>query len=264
MRRPPVILALYFVLLMAIPPVVLQAAITVTEKYVGATTAAAASYTTDSGGGTGPLPAAVGSSPFSIAAGSILVCGNVRSGATPSTVALTYDSVAMTQLTTAVFDTTYGYSVYWVVGPRSSSHVSIAVAGSLNGTGVACYEVAGVNTGTPVIQAKESGTPASQSDHTITMDSPRTANSVLFSWIAFSSQPATVTEEYAGVAASSILYSSPNTRAKMQWDIGGSDITPVWTSSSNALSMHYGVEIAVAAAAGGTKPQMLMLGVGEQ
>jgi hypothetical protein len=130
--------------------------------------------------------------------------------------------------------------------------------------GLACYEVTGVDTGNPIIQDQVSGAPSSTMNHTVTMDGARTAGSVLFSWIAFSSQPTTVTEEYTGVAAASVLYSSPNTRAKMQWDIGGSDITPLWVSSSNSLSMHYAVEIAMAAASGGAKPHGLLLGVGER
>jgi hypothetical protein len=264
MTRPPVILAVVCLLLLAIPPVVLQAAITVTEKYVGATTANTSSYTTNIGG-TGPLTAAVGSAPFSIAAGSILLCGNVRtSGGTVGTVTLTYDGDAMTQLTTSTFDTNAGYSVYYIVGPRASSHVDITPSAAANGMGLACYEVAGVDTGSPVIQVKESGTPVNQTTHTITMDGPRTGNSVLFSWIAMSSQPTTITEEYTGVAASSVLYSTPSTRAKMQWDINGSDITPTWVTSANAFSMHYGVELAMASAGGGSKPQGLLLGVGER
>jgi hypothetical protein len=260
MRRPPVLLAVVCLLLLAIPPVVLQAAVVVTEKYAGTSTAATASYTTNVGG-TGPLTAVAGSGPFSIASGSILYCALVWSGATPGTVSLSYDGDTMTQLTTTTFDTTKGMSTHYIVGPRASSHVQITPSSSPNGMGLTCYEVAGVNTGSPVIQSKSGN--ATLTSHSVTMDSPRTANSVLFHWLAVEGSPSFVTVEYTGVGTS-LTYTSPSTRAKMQWDIGGADVSPLITTDVNVVSAMYAVEFAEAVAAGGgSKPQGLMLGVGE-
>jgi multisubunit Na+/H+ antiporter MnhE subunit len=259
MKRPPVLLAVVCLLLLAIPPVVLQAAVSVTEEYAGTTTAAAASYTTNIGG-TGPLTLAAGAAPFSIAAGSILYCGVVWSGATPGTVSLSYDGDTMTQLTTTTFDTTKGMSTHYIVGPRTSSHVQITPSSSPNGMGLACYEVAGVNTGSLVIQSKSGN--GTLTPHTVTMDGPRTANSVLFHWVAVEGVPS-FTAEYSG-AGTGLTYSSPSTRGKMQWDIGSADITPLITTDVNVVSARYAVEFAEASASAGAKPSMLMLGVGEQ
>jgi hypothetical protein len=261
MKRPPVLLALCVLLLLAIPPVVLQAAIVVTEKYVGDTSASAVSYTTNVGG-TGPMTAEAGSGPFSIATGSLLHCGVVWTGTTPGTVSLTYDGDTMTQIATTTFSTGYAVSVHYITGPRASSHVQITPSNTLTGIGLACYEVAGVDTGSPVIQSK--GATIAQgvtNQHTLTMDSPRTPNSVLFHWLGVDGSPTFNTVEYDFI--SSLTYGTPSTRGFMQWDIGGSDITPLITTNTNNASGNYAVEFAQASAGGGTKPSMLMLGVGE-
>jgi hypothetical protein len=263
MRRPPVLLALVCLLLLAIPPVVLRAAITVNELYVGTTSAnAAATYTSDEGGGTGPLVPSVGESPFEIASGSLLLCGVVwSSGISIGTMSLVHDGDTMTSPATTTFSSgTYAISLHYVAGPQSSSHVVLTPSGSPNGVGLACYEVTGVDTGDPVIQFK-SGTSTGTS-HTVTMDAPRTSDSVLFHWLGNEGLPSFPPPEYSGVG-SGLSYSSPNSRGKMQWDINGTDITPTITSSSNVIAANHAIELAMATATGVT-PQMLMLGVGER
>jgi hypothetical protein len=260
-KRPPVLLALCVLLLLAVPPVVLQAAIVVTEKYVGFTSVATSSYTTNVGG-TGPLTATTGTVPFSLPAGSLLYCAVVwTTGSTPGTVSLTYDGDTMTPSATTTYNTTDGVSAHYVIGPRASSHVQITPSGSPNGIGLACYEVAGVDTGSPVIQTKALAL-GSTSSHTLTMDSPRTPNSVLFHWLGIDASPTFNSVEYSGVGTS-LDYGTPSTRGKMHWDIGGSDITPLITTNTSPPSGNYAVEFAQASAGVGTKPQGLMLGVGE-
>jgi hypothetical protein len=260
MRRPPVLLALVCLLLLAIPPVVLRAAITVTEKYVGATTTNATSYSTDSGG-TNPLTAAAGSAPFSIASDALLVCGVAWSSSVTPTPALVHDSVTLDSTGGVNFDTGVFVKVYYRSGPLASSHVSMSAGSTMTGVTIACYDVAGANVGAPILQT-EIGEDDATTTHSITMDGARTANSVLMHWLGHNGVGGLASVEYGAVGTAS-TYSSPSMFGRMQWDIGGADITPLMTSSNAVNSGQVAVEIAVASASG-TKPQMLMLGVGEQ
>jgi hypothetical protein len=264
MRRPPVLLALVALLLLAIPPVVLQAAITVTEVYVGSvTTNTSGAYTTDSGG-TNPLTSAAGSSPFSIASGSLLMCGVAFTGTAPVLVTVTHDSTSLTSVgLPGQFEADYYAPVYYASGPLASSHVSIDVTtGTATGMGIACYEIAGVSVGSPIIQTKSSSGVNDATAHTITLDGARTANSALMYWGAWNGAVGTLTPEY-GAEGTAVSYATPDVRGKMQWDIGGADTTPLWTTGNVLDSGLSAIEIAVASATTG-KAQMLMLGVGEQ
>jgi hypothetical protein len=261
MRRPPVLLALVCLLLLAIPPVVLRAAITVTEMYVGGVTTNASSYTSNSGG-TNPLTGSAGSSPFAIATGAVLLCGVTWSDSdAPDSPVLVHDGTTLTASLGVSYESGVAAKLYYAAGPLASSHVSFTVSEAQTGMGVACYEVAGADVSSPILQEK-AGEDDDTTGHSITMDDARTTGAVLFHWTAANAAVGTRTPEYAGIG-SLAQYDSPSARGVMQWDIGGSDTTPLMTTANVVDSGQVAIEIAIAPT-GGTKPQMLMLGVGEQ
>lgn len=246
------LLSLLFLIAVLSPQLVEARAITVTEKMSGGfgaatgSTSNTASYTT--------------SDTFSLAANEIGICfvHNTDTG-TAGDIAdqpsLTHNSVAWTIITTQTYtaNQTGRVSVFWKAGPQGNSAVTTDYSGdNQTGNSILCYAAAGADLTTPVIQAQE-GTASGTTVHTLTMDDSLTANSVLFMAIGVQ-ESETWTPEFVNVGTEA-TYSTPGTETLVQWDINGSDTTPLFSSGSNAVSGMVAVEIAQASGGGATTPK---------
>jgi hypothetical protein len=259
MRRPSfavLVASLLAVVGLVVPMQVrLLAAITVTEKMTGGFGAGAGSTTNSTGYTT--------SDTFSIASGAIGLCFLQSSDAdTAEDYASVMRGSAFTKIDTQLFTASSlgRVSAWWVAGPIADGPLSMSVVGGADaqtGYMAICYEVAGVNTATPILQSKI-GNDTTQTNHTLTMTNARTANSALF-FFAGAQAALTWTAEYAGVGTEA-AYATPTVEGRVQWDIGGADITPNWATASATTGM-IAVEIDIAGAAASNCSRSL-LGVG--
>ena len=230
-----------------------QAAITVVEQLAEAQTADNdASWTS------------VGT--FDIANGATGVCFvfNTDAAGGLTTPTLTGGSVTTWNVTENVpFSTiatpTAKITTFYGLGTGAAAATVTASFSADNQTSVGwnCFELAGAHTSTPFIQDKSGSTDAATS-HTVTIDSARSSGSALLFGILVSGT-AGFTAEYSGLGTET-SNTTPATEWVVQWDIGGSDTTPLWTTSASEEAGYVAVEIAVAAAAS-TSPRGTLTGV---
>jgi hypothetical protein len=251
----PLLVALLCLTYFAVPTFA-RRVITVTEKMSGGFGAGA--------GSTSNLSTYTTSDTFELAADTVGLCfvGHGDSDAAETIGTFTHNSVTWTEITTQLYTGTsiQRITAFWKAGAQASSAVAVAITGAdaQIGMAIACYEVAGADTTTPVIQFQE-GALATVTAHTITMDGGRTDNSVLVFGLSASTNE-TWTPEYAGVGTNDIVVSAPDIEMVVQWDIDGADTTPLITSGTTSTSGMIAVEIAVAGAAAATAKGLLLMG----
>jgi hypothetical protein len=253
MRRRLLIIGV-LVVLWAVPAPA-RRAVTVTEKLVMSTSDPGVNYDT---GDAKTWTMHAGSSTFALASDEVGLCFTAHQDAdtVEAVASLTHNGVGWAQIASSVYGTSdVGSTSAWrVIGAQASSSIAAAITGGADnqiGFQIACYALKSVEN-TP-LQAK-TGSSAATTTHTLTMDDARTADAVLLAWYATVIPIASETFTAEGTYTAGTVggFTSPGNQGAMQYVVGGADITPTWTTGTNAGTVMIGVEFAEAAA--GTTP----------